>query len=124
VPHLKTPTEKSRKRAAGVMLELFLAAVLLIHAVRGLGRAIRAPPAPVAPPPPLAVDLMHDPPGRLVLLPGVGKVRAAAIVEDRRARGPYTSFDDLARVHGIGKDTVRRIREAREVRPVLTVPEQ
>jgi competence protein ComEA len=49
-------------------------------------------------------------------LPGIGKVRAEAIFEDRIANGQYRTVDDLARVRGIGAATVERLR------PLVVVP--
>ena len=42
----------------------------------------------------------------LAELPGIGPTKAAAIVEDREANGPYASAEDLTRVSGIGEVTV------------------
>jgi competence protein ComEA len=44
----------------------------------------------------------------LRLLPGIGKTRAATIVERRRQR-PFASLDELARIRGL-KSIVRRLR--------------
>ena len=44
----------------------------------------------------------------LTRLKGIGKKRAEAIVEDRKANGPYSSPMDLTRVRGIGKKTVEK----------------
>ncbi|MCB1866308.1 MAG: helix-hairpin-helix domain-containing protein [Chromatiales bacterium] len=41
---------------------------------------------------------------------GVGPSKAAAIVADRQANGPFASADDLTRVKGIGPATVERNR--------------
>lgn len=46
----------------------------------------------------------------LAELPGIGPVRARAIVEDRRRRGPYRKLEDLERVPGVGPLTVERLR--------------
>ncbi|MDD5557747.1 MAG: ComEA family DNA-binding protein [bacterium] len=43
-------------------------------------------------------------------LPLIGPKRAARIVADRRARGPFGSVDDLDRVPGIGPRIVARLR--------------
>jgi len=43
-------------------------------------------------------------------LNGVGITKAIAIVEDRKANGPFKSADDLARVKGIGSRTVEMNR--------------
>ena len=45
----------------------------------------------------------------LALLPGIGEVKARRIVEDRAENGPFEDLDDLTRVLGIGKVTVRRL---------------
>ena len=49
-------------------------------------------------------------------LPGVGPVRARAIVEDRRRNGRYQVIEDLARVQGIGPATIERLRSVATVR--------
>ncbi len=43
-------------------------------------------------------------------LPGIGPVKAAAIVEYREAHGPFRNVEDLAAVRGIGPATVARLR--------------
>lgn len=53
---------------------------------------------------------------QLASLPGIGIVRAEAIVEYRLAHGRYRTVDDLARVRGIGVATVERLR------PLVVVP--
>lgn len=45
---------------------------------------------------------------QLQRLPGVGPARAAAIVRERDAHGPFATAGDLARVPGIGAGLVRR----------------
>jgi len=45
----------------------------------------------------------------LEALPGIGPVKAAAIVADRQANGPYASCSQLQRVRGIGPATVASI---------------
>ena len=46
----------------------------------------------------------------LETLPGIGPVKAKAIVDDRATRGPFSSVDDLDRVTGFGEKTVARLR--------------
>ena len=53
---------------------------------------------------------------QLTSLPGIGMVRAQAIVDDRSNHGRYRTVEDLARVHGIGAATVERLR------PLVVVP--
>ena len=47
----------------------------------------------------------------LKTLPGIGDVRARAIVSHREANGDFASVDDLLDVNGIGAGTVENIRE-------------
>ena len=42
---------------------------------------------------------------------GVGKVKAAAIVQDREQNGQFTSIDDLARVKGIKSSIIDKNRD-------------
>lgn len=43
-------------------------------------------------------------------LVGVGAKKAAAIVADREANGPFAELADLVRVKGIGKGTLKKNR--------------
>lgn len=45
-------------------------------------------------------------------LPGIGPSKAAAIVADRTANGPFTNCSDLQRVRGVGPATVAGIATA------------
>lgn len=45
------------------------------------------------------------------VLVGVGQAKAEAIVEYRKANGPFKSADELANVKGIGLKTVERNRD-------------
>ena len=56
------------------------------------------------------VDVNSAGVAELVTLPGIGPVKAQRIVESRRADGPFRSVEDLARVKGIGKATVAKLR--------------
>ncbi|UCD25705.1 MAG: helix-hairpin-helix domain-containing protein [Gemmatimonadota bacterium] len=47
----------------------------------------------------------------LTQLPGIGPVKARAIVEYRRRHGPYLTVESLERVAGIGRATIDRIRQ-------------
>ncbi len=47
---------------------------------------------------------------QLATLPGIGLVKAEAIVADRFLNGRYLKLEDLARVRGIGVATVERLR--------------
>lgn len=63
------------------------------------------------------VDINRAGPAELDLLPGIGPARAAAIVADRAANGPFRCADDLARVRGIGAAAVAKIRHLVTVGP-------
>lgn len=52
----------------------------------------------------------------LETLPGIGGVRAAAIVEHRNTHGPFERIDDIANVSGIGDGILGSIRHLIEVR--------
>lgn len=57
------------------------------------------------------IDLNTAPASELDLLPGVGPVLAARIIEDRQTNGLFKDLDDLDRVHGIGPRTIERLRD-------------
>ena len=46
---------------------------------------------------------------QLQALPGIGQVRAAQIVADREANGPFRVPEDITRVSGIGQGTLEQI---------------
>ena len=52
----------------------------------------------------------------LEILVGIGKVRARAILDERRIR-PFARVDDLTRVRGIGPKTLDRLRPVVGVKP-------
>ena len=92
---------------------LALAAFL---AVAGVVSALLRPPAddePPAPPArltPVLPDLNRSPPHRLLLLPGIGPSRAAAIVEHQKTGDVFETLDDVQRVPGIGPKTAAGLR--------------
>jgi len=44
-------------------------------------------------------------------LPGIGPARAAAILQEREARGPFSSVEELARVPGLGPSAIARLQD-------------
>ncbi|HEY0861031.1 helix-hairpin-helix domain-containing protein [Pseudoxanthomonas sp. F37] len=54
------------------------------------------------------------------VLVGVGPSKAAAIVEYRKANGPFKSAEELAMVKGIGLSTVEQNRDRIELRTGAT----
>ncbi len=59
----------------------------------------------------------------LKLLPGIGPVRAKAIIELRKALGYFSDPTDLLEVKGIGPRTLERMRPMVVVDTVLLPPE-
>jgi competence ComEA-like helix-hairpin-helix protein len=49
-------------------------------------------------------------------LPGIGPARAAAILQEREARGPFASVEALSRVPGLGPAAIARLRDRVAVR--------
>ena len=53
----------------------------------------------------------------LQTLPGIGEVRAKAIVDYRESHGPFRSSADITNVNGIGQGTYENIRDLIRVSP-------
>jgi len=60
---------------------------------------------------PQKIDINRAEPWLLEALPGIGEVRAQAIVGYRIEHGPFRRIEDLLKVSGIGPSTFDRIRE-------------
>ena len=58
---------------------------------------------------PVRIDLNTATADDLDTLPGIGKVKAQAIVDDRAANGPFEAVRDLVRVKGIGQGILKKI---------------
>lgn len=59
-----------------------------------------------------AININKAPLETLTKLPGIGEVKAQAIIDDREANGPYESLEDLSRVDGIGDATVANLGDS------------
>lgn len=77
--------------------------------------AVESPP-PVSRPA-LRIDINSADESMLQLLPRIGPNLARSIIEDRAARGPYRSIEELDRVCGIGPRTIEALRDHATVGP-------
>ena len=57
------------------------------------------------------IDLNTAGRAALMTLPGIGEVKADAILAYREANGPFASVDDLLRVKGIGPAVLEKLRD-------------
>ena len=57
-----------------------------------------------------AIDINTATQAELDRLPGIGAVKAKAIVEERAKNGPFKSIDDVKRVKGIGGKTFDELK--------------
>jgi competence protein ComEA len=62
------------------------------------------------------VDLNTATLAQLVSLPGVGKKKAAAIIEYRIKNGNFQSVNDLINVKGVGKKMLRKLEGQIKIR--------
>jgi len=91
---------------------VMLGAVGIVHAVRAIGPAgrVEVPGGAGVLPPPQRLNVNTAQSHELEMLPGIGPSTARAIVEYRRAHGPFESLDALKAVHNIGPATLESIR--------------
>jgi len=62
-------------------------------------------------PPKLCMDLNKASHEELCLLPGIGQVRADAILEYRRKNGDFSSVDELVKVSGISEKLIQGFQD-------------
>ena len=93
--------------AAGAAMALCFA--LRSTAMTSLDPLPWEPPAPAQVQEEGLVDLNTAGLEELTALPGIGEVRARAILEDRAANGPYRYPEELIRVKGIGEGVLGAI---------------
>jgi competence protein ComEA len=65
-----------------------------------------------------AVNINTATKDELVALPGIGPAKAQAILDYRKANGPFKSVDDLRHVKGIGAKRLEKLRADISVGPV------
>jgi competence ComEA-like helix-hairpin-helix protein len=97
-----------------VVLLIALVSLLLL---RGYGNRFGLRPTETATRPDLQLDLNTCERVDLEQLPSVGPKLAQAIHEHRKARGSFQSIEDLRDVHGIGPNTLDKIRPYLRVSP-------
>lgn len=90
---------RSRRAVRNVFAFLLLSQLLLAGAVQAAPETARAP-----------LDLNRATADQLEALPGIGAVKAAAIVAVRDAQGGFQSMEELEAVHGIGPALVEKLR--------------
>jgi competence ComEA-like helix-hairpin-helix protein len=66
---------------------------------------------------PVRIDLNRAPLGDLLALPGIGRVRAEAIILHRVRHGPFRRVEELGGVDGIGPQTVAGLAPFAVVHP-------
>jgi competence ComEA-like helix-hairpin-helix protein len=59
----------------------------------------------------LKIDLNRAEWYEFIILPGIGEKKAKAIVEYRKSKGAFRTIEQLSEVNGIGKKTVKRIKD-------------
>lgn len=109
--------------AGGPVEDADLAAVNLAARVRDedhwhipyVGETVSAPPVQQSVQPSV-ININSADEEVLKSLPGIGEVKAKAIIRYREANGPFTSVDDLLAVSGIGPATLDAIRDLVEAR--------
>ena len=69
-----------------------------------------------------AVNLNTATADELEALPGIGKAKAAAIVEYREQNGGFKNKEELKQVKGIGDKIYAQVEKEVEVAPVKTEP--
>jgi competence ComEA-like helix-hairpin-helix protein len=90
-------------RASGAMRNVF--AFLVLGLILAAGVAQAGPESGSAP-----LDLNRATADQLEALPGIGAVKAAAILAERDSRGGFQSMEELEAVRGIGPALVAKLR--------------
>lgn len=112
--------KRSRWRGPIAAAIAALAAVLVVDATDAIaqtrpGATPSTTSSATAPSSTGVVDVNSATEEQLVLLPGIGPSKARAILATRQRMGRFRRVEDLLRVRGIGRATLRRIR------PMITV---
>ncbi len=84
---------------------------LRVETQRTLKETVTVIPAPTAGPEIEKVNINTADAETLQTLPDIGQVRAAAIIADREANGPYHYPEEITRVKGIGEETAAKLMD-------------
>ncbi len=87
---------------------LLAAAVIFLWGYRMLPEFIQPSPSPTSLE--YRIELNQADWRELMNLPGIGESKAREIARNRGVEGPFSSPEELTRVHGIGPVTVEGIR--------------
>jgi competence protein ComEA len=114
LPSAQPPLWTPAAQRATFFLVIVLGALLGWHVWSGSRYAAR----PSDYEPDFRVDLNHADAALLRQLPGVGDVKAQAIVELRRQKGGFRYVEELMEVSGIGVKTLERLRDRVFIEPL------
>jgi competence protein ComEA len=103
-------TGNDKNPARQIAVQGALAACALWVALVASSSLQAAKPETTTPPLTGVVNLNTASPDELQLLPGVGEVRAVAIVATRKERGGFKEVDELLDIKGIGSSMLARMR--------------
>lgn len=84
---------------------------LRVETGRKLTEAALSLPEPTQAPERKKINVNTATAEELVTLPGIGEKRAADIIADREANGPYRFPEEITRVKGIGEETLAECLE-------------
>ena len=93
-------------------ITLFIITIVFVLSVSGewLVRRSRETELPERKAVVICVDINSADQRELTLLPGIGDKTARLIAESREKAGSFETLEDLARVAGIGRSTIERIK--------------
>jgi len=109
------PLIPDRNERRGVLL-LVLASVIVLTGVVWIRYAGSPGDLSSISPESTYPNLNRDPATRIEEIPGIGPVRSKAIARHRRRHGPYERYQDLKNVHGIGPETIEKIKPYSKLR--------
>ena len=106
---IASPAAPTRMRNAFALLMLISSLAVFSSVAQSGTQGTEAP-----------LDLNRATSEQLEALPGIGEVKAAAILAVRDARGGFRSMEELEAVRGIGPALVAKLRPLLKVQPSVT----